>query len=204
MILDAALPEHNGVYNGKWHITSLEGFNLKEGIEYLKKGWKEPVSEYEYEKPICIYIPKVIISGMKLKEALDALRSIMVKRPETIDLEIINCIRETQEPCFRGSTIYAMYFLNNIIVRNCTLTFQDIRDIILKTCNLNMEIDLSENVFNDSGKDWSQIEEIESKYKLYPDSMENRIKNIQLKDCGFSEEEKSKLQKMLQCCNVIL
>ena len=46
MILEAAIPEHNGVYNGKWHITSLEGFNLKEGIEYLKKGWKEPVSEY--------------------------------------------------------------------------------------------------------------------------------------------------------------
>ena len=26
--------EYNGVYNGKWHIISPQGFDLPEGLEY--------------------------------------------------------------------------------------------------------------------------------------------------------------------------
>jgi hypothetical protein len=29
--------EYNGVYGDKWHIVSQKGFDLPEGLEYLRK-----------------------------------------------------------------------------------------------------------------------------------------------------------------------
>ena len=40
MIAEDVVEEHNGVYGGKWHIVSLEGFELPEGLEYLKNSWE--------------------------------------------------------------------------------------------------------------------------------------------------------------------
>ena len=41
MIAEDIVEEHNGVYDGKWHIVSPEGFDLPEGLEYLKGGYVE-------------------------------------------------------------------------------------------------------------------------------------------------------------------
>ena len=195
--MDAAIPEHNGVYGGKWHITSLEGFELKEGLEYLKNGWEVGV-----EDPKCNYIPQMVISNMELGVALDAYRKLMVKRDEIINLEVRDCFREVKGSCFKGNTIYAMYSIANITVKNCPLTFEDVRNIIGKTCMMDMEIDLSGNKFYESGKDWSQIEAIEARFKSHPDLI--HVKSLRMQDCGFSEEEKNKLEEMLRCFHVIL
>ena len=39
MIVEDIIEERNGVYDSKWHIVSSEGFDLPEGLEYLKRGW---------------------------------------------------------------------------------------------------------------------------------------------------------------------
>ena len=36
IIEEDIVEEHNGVYGSKWHIVSTEGFDLPEGLEYLK------------------------------------------------------------------------------------------------------------------------------------------------------------------------
>ena len=57
-----AIEEHNGVYGNKWHITTQEGFDLPEGLEYFKNCFKI----MNYGKNF-IYIPTVVISNMELK-----------------------------------------------------------------------------------------------------------------------------------------
>ncbi len=39
--------EHNGVYCGKWHIVSPEGFDIPEGLEYLKSSWEKELKNYK-------------------------------------------------------------------------------------------------------------------------------------------------------------
>ena len=36
MVSEDIIEEHNGVYGGKWHIVSPKGFDLPEGLEYMK------------------------------------------------------------------------------------------------------------------------------------------------------------------------
>ena len=40
MITDDVIKDHNGVYGGKWNIVTNEGFDLPEGMEYLKNSWE--------------------------------------------------------------------------------------------------------------------------------------------------------------------
>ena len=40
MVAEDVVEEHNGVYDDKWHIASPEGFDLPEGLEYLKNSWE--------------------------------------------------------------------------------------------------------------------------------------------------------------------
>ena len=41
MIEEDIVEEHNGVYDGNWHIVTPEGFDLPEELEYLKGGYVE-------------------------------------------------------------------------------------------------------------------------------------------------------------------
>ena len=36
MVVEDVVEEYNGVYCGKWHIISPEGFDLPEGLKYLR------------------------------------------------------------------------------------------------------------------------------------------------------------------------
>ena len=47
MISEDVAEEHNGVYSGKWHIISPEGFNLPEGLDYLKNSWEKELQKYK-------------------------------------------------------------------------------------------------------------------------------------------------------------
>lgn len=46
MIAEDVIEEHNGVYDGKWHIVSVEGSDLPEGLEYLKNSWEGSWERY--------------------------------------------------------------------------------------------------------------------------------------------------------------
>ena len=47
MITDDVIKDHNGVYGGKWNIVTNEGFDLPEGMEYLKNSWEKNIQKYK-------------------------------------------------------------------------------------------------------------------------------------------------------------
>ena len=65
MVDEDIVKEHNGVYDDKWHIVSPEGFDLPEGLTYLKGGWRR-----DKKGTTCIYVPVLRISYMPLQFAI--------------------------------------------------------------------------------------------------------------------------------------
>ena len=49
MIAAEVLEEYNGVYSGKWHIVSPEGFDLPERLEYLKNSWEGSIEDETFK-----------------------------------------------------------------------------------------------------------------------------------------------------------
>lgn len=47
MVVEDVVEEYNGVYCGKWHIISPEGFDLPEGLKYLKNSWGGDTQKYK-------------------------------------------------------------------------------------------------------------------------------------------------------------
>ena len=91
------IEEHNGVYNGKWHIVSPEGFDLKEGLEYLKKSWEGSIEEETFcnKERIFKYNAKIKISNVDLKLVLKKVSSLLVQvYAYGIDVEFIDCPRK--------------------------------------------------------------------------------------------------------------
>jgi len=41
--------EYNGVYGDKWHIVSPEGFDLPEGLEYLRNSLEGSIEEETFK-----------------------------------------------------------------------------------------------------------------------------------------------------------
>ena len=74
MIAENVVEEHNGVYNGKWHIVSPQGFDLPEGLEYLKDAQNDEIT--------------VRGSGMGLDEFVLGVRNVMNKSNVEVNVEI--------------------------------------------------------------------------------------------------------------------
>ena len=72
MMTEDVVEEHNGVYGGKWHIVSLEGFDLPEGLEYLKKADKSILGGV-----LWAYVPIIRISNLLLDEAFKNLEKLV-------------------------------------------------------------------------------------------------------------------------------
>ena len=47
MVAEDVVEEHNGIHCRKWPIVSLEGFELPEGLEYLKNRWEKNTQKYK-------------------------------------------------------------------------------------------------------------------------------------------------------------
>jgi len=90
--------EYNGVYGGKWHIVSPEGFDLPEGQDYLKYSWEGSWEDYQLhgKERIHRYVAKIKVSNVGLAEATEQLHHVLKKfwAHET-DLEIENCRGDT-------------------------------------------------------------------------------------------------------------
>jgi len=74
MIAEDVVEEHNGVYNGKWHIVSPQGFDLPEGLEYLKDAQNDEIT--------------VRGSGMGLDKFVHEVRNVMNKSNVEVNVEI--------------------------------------------------------------------------------------------------------------------
>lgn len=75
MVMEDVVEEHNGVYGGKWHIVSPEGFDLPEGLEYLKNSWEGNEDYGDYK-----YLPKLEVKGLPLDVAIEKLKGVFELR----------------------------------------------------------------------------------------------------------------------------
>ena len=94
MIQEDIFEEHNSIYGVKWHIVSIEGFDLPEGLEYLKNSWEVSVESRVLHgvKRIQKYKASMLISYVRLDETLKKVIYLLGKLfAYDIDFEIINC-----------------------------------------------------------------------------------------------------------------
>ena len=187
MVTEDVVEEHNGVYGGKWHIVSPEGFDLPEGLEYLKNSWEgdEDCGDYRY-------LPTLRVSGLSLNTAIERLNDIFGLRNEILRLEMINCTKANAEFSFRGIAVRKSVELN---IHNCVLTFSMLRDIVLEVCHENTIVDLSGNIFKKRGNDGSYLDELEH---ISEKNWHSDVKALNLMDCNFNDKEKDLLRNKLK------
>ena len=79
-VTEDIVEEHNCIYGGKWHIVSPEGFDLPEGLAYLKNSWEGSIEDetFNNRERIFKYNAKIKISNVDLKLALKKLSSLLV------------------------------------------------------------------------------------------------------------------------------
>lgn len=108
---DAVITEHNGVYGGKWHIVSPEGFNLPEGLEYLKNSWEGSIEERISfnRKEIFKYSVKIKVCHIDLYTSLKRVSSLLKDAwSYRADVEFKDCPRNVLHCRFR---IYECFLL---------------------------------------------------------------------------------------------
>ena len=181
--MEDEINEYNGVYNGKWHIISPEGFDLPEGKEYIKNKIDE----------------EIVIIGNKidLDEFVNGVKNIMNETLIEINVEIINCPRKNFGDTFRN------FEYLDLTIHGCLLTFKDIKDIVESSRDECVHyLDLSGNTFDNGHKDWNLIKYI--KKVLSRNRIDPSIRKSNLKDCNFNAEEKNKLKEELGFENFLL
>ena len=180
------IEEHNGVYNGKWHIASPEGFDLPEGMEYLKGGW-----DHSKKGTTCLYIPVIKVSYIPLHVALLKVWSILAIFNLGVDIEFEKCTEKSKEGQF--GMLMGMEFFN-LTVHACNLTFRDIKEMLdPNNSNIVHGINLSGNLFDKSDKNLDILDEI-SQFKTFGDLP---VDEFILTNCGFSATEKKVLEQKL-------
>ncbi len=132
MIAEDVIEEHNFIYGGKWHIVSPEGFELPEGLEYLKNSWE---GSWEYhcmgrKEGIHNYDASIKISNVTLRDAFEGLaRALCEFRTYGTNLEIKNCIGNSKgidSACLSKIT----HFANDFFIQGCQLTFKELASIM--------------------------------------------------------------------------
>ena len=125
MLTEDVVEEYNGVYGGKWHIVSPEGFNLPEGLEYLKNSWEGSIEEetFNNKERIFRYNAKIKISYVDLKLALKKVSSLLVQiYAYDTDVEIKDCPRE-QVP-LKISMLRIFPFVREFKITGCIMTYE--------------------------------------------------------------------------------
>ena len=185
MFEEDIIEEHNGVYGGKWHIVSPKGFDLPEGLEYMKN------------VKLC---GDIIVSGMYLHEITEAFCALAdkyykenQKEMPWCSITVSNCLRKELESMTDFESVMNRISVINFKIKGCELTFADIRDIVNNSNNeCYHEFDFSQNSFDRSVKNWEIFKEIAHPLYGYV-----YIKTLDLSHNGFSEQEQQKMRLLL-------
>lgn len=203
MIAEDVIEEHNGVYDGKWHIVSPEGFYLPEGLEYLKNSWEGSWDNYCMGRMERIhkYDASIKISNVPLgdafKEVLHVLRKL---RAYDTDLEIENCTGITTE-LQQNNLNCIMYYVKNLSIHNCLLTFDELAIIMYGAYKGGNSYILSNNVFvNKTLCHWERVREWLNEIKAHKVS----VKVIDLRGCNLSVSEKEILKREFDSLNLLI
>ena len=202
MLQEDFIEKHNGVYNGKWYIVSPEGFDLKEGLEYLKNSWEGSIEEETFynKERIFKYNAKIKVSNIDLKLALKKVSSLLVQvYAYDTDVEFVDCPRK-QVP-LEISRLRIFPFVREFKLTGCILTYEDLYDII-RCCSGKSKLCLSGNTFiNKPGE--KSIEQIE-KYIDIGKNVQESFNSFDLRNCNFFQEEKELLRKKLKYMKLLL
>ena len=179
MITDEVAEEHNGVYGGKWHIVSPEGFDLPEGLDYLKTSQRKAGCKAN----IHLSIRCSGISFTDIRLGLENLDKRCVNFALS-SLEIVNCFRLGDvRDCLESIMLLDM---DNLDIHGCTLTFEDLYHFIESLRSIN-QLNLSKNKFIFKEEDWLYIERIGTSLNRW------NIAQLNLSKSNFSEAEKVRL-----------
>lgn len=187
MIEEDDIQEHNGVYDGKWHIVSPEGFDLPEGLNYLKN---------------MEFFPNIIISDMILDDATCALCTLadkyfsLTKRIwSNWNISILNCFRQKVNMDKNFKEVMESVGIVHLKIRGCQLTFADIRDVVtMLDSEYYHRIELSWNTFELASKNWSDLVKLASEIRRGY----TYIKILDLSHNGFNESEKNRINAILE------
>ena len=196
MVEENVVKEYNGVYGGKWHIVSPEGFDLPEGLEYLKKAGGTVEERITFiRKDIFKYSAKIKISHIDLYTSLKKVSSSLE------DAWIYDAYIEFKDCPRKCSSLKIPYlrmfpFVSKLKLSGCILTYKDLKDFMHYSIGNNRELYLSENTFEDGGcaKSVSCIEQQIDILK----SIQECYNVIDLRKCNFSDAEKEMLKKKLK------
>lgn len=181
MMAEDVVEEHNGVYGGKWHIVSPEGFYLPEGLHYLKEKYMKYTSED----------PSIKCGNMSFSDITQSLKDLegMHGNIRLSHLEIACCFRQENDcDCFESIMKIDM---DNLVVHGCTLTFKDLSIIIENLRSLD-QLNLSGNNFMFQEKDWFFAEKVGMNLNRY------NISKLDMTKSNFSEDEKIRLRALIK------
>ena len=200
IVTEDVIEEHNGVYGGKWHIVSLEGFDLPEGLDYLKNSWQGSIWGLRMygEKRLRKYTATMLISNVQLDEVIKRVTYLLDEFGAfDTDVEIINSPGETNNsfiPKFLRN-------IRNLTMHGCVLTFEDLSEIMTGPSKRGNEYSLSQNIFQN--KDWECIYDIKDFFDRNP-QYRGLFKSFDLRCCNFSNEEKKSLREAFRHLSVMI
>jgi len=198
IIAEDVIEEHNGVYGGKWHIVSPEGFYLPEGLEYLKNGWKGSWDNHFMgrKERIYKYTANITIRKVQLEDAFREIYRVLNKfKAYGTNLEIRNCFGSLKMQRIDS----VIPFVGDFSINGCQLTFKDLGYIICVSCSGKNKYDLSGNRF----ENMSQLKDFEKAFKFVKkESIKG--KSFDLRNCNFTEQDKIYLKEVLERRNLLI
>ena len=198
MVTEDIIEEHNGVYCGKWHIVSLEGFALPEGVEYLKNSWEGSWDDHFMgrKERIHKYIANITVRNVQLEVAFREIYRLLNKfTAYGTNLEIRNCFGSLTTQRIDS----VIPFVGDFLINGCQLTFRDLGNIICATCSGKYKYDLSGNRF----ENLSQLKIFEKPFQIVKKESITG-KSFDLRNCNFTEGDKNYLKEILERRNLLI
>ena len=207
MVTEDIIEEHNGVYCGKWHIVSLEGFALPEGVEYLKNSWEGSWDDHFMgrKERIHKYIANITVRNVQLEDAFREIYRLLNKfTAYGTNLEIRNCFGSLTTQRIDS----VIPFVGDFLINGCQLTFRDLGNIICATCSGKYKYDLSGNRFENLSQlkrfeNLSQLKIFEKPFQIVKKESITG-KSFDLRNCNFTERDKIYLKEILERRNLLI
>lgn len=196
VIAEDVVEEHNGVYGRKWHIISPEGFDLPEGLEYLRGNASD--SFYEARSDIEIKA-MVVLNNIEIECALKEMLRLLYKNcAYGISLTFKNCYSTEMESCFNFQRVNQLSFhVKELILNRVNITFEELGVLLTVTHYEELCYTFFDVVFEK--KDWKFLDKVK---EFYNSCSERPFKFCKFQKCNFTEAEISKLKLVLGDCSL--
>ena len=196
VIEEDVVEEHNGVYGDKWHIVSPEGFDLPEGLEYLKGNASDSFCEARSDIEIKAM---VVVNNIEIECALKEMLCVLHKNcAYGISLTFKNCYSQVMECCINFQRVDELSFhVKELIFNRVNITFEELSILLKVTHYEELCYTFFDVVFEK--KDWKFLDEVK---KFYNSCSNRPFKFCKFQKCNFTEAEIAKLKVVLGDCSL--